>query len=123
MAVNKVDLYVSQIKQLLDEGYTWLEKDNLGYGSIESKFGANAVQIAAIRKHPKLKDLETNITIFNVIDDSDETSTKTTNESISKRSNNAFIQQPVASVDGEYTKMDSDNASSTNEAANIFAQL
>lgn len=69
MAVNKVDLTVSQIIGNLNEGYTWLKKDDLGYGSIEEKYGANEKQIAAIRKHPALKDAETNITVFNIIDD------------------------------------------------------
>lgn len=113
MAVNKVDLYVSQIKDLLDQGYTWLEKDNLGYGSIETKYGANAVQIAAIRKHPKLKDLETNITIFNVIDDSDESTKRPTLD----RTTNIEEQQ-VVSMDGNNTGM-----GVSTDAANIFAQL
>lgn len=115
MAVNKVDLYVSQIKELLDQGYTWLEKDNLGYGSIETKYGANAVQIAAIRKHPKLKDLETNITIFNVIDDFDETTDKTKKYTTIRTT--APVEQPMVSVDTRKTNVES------NEAANIFAQL
>lgn len=115
MAINKVDLYVSQIKQLLDEGYTWLEKDNLGYGSIETKYNANAVQIAAIRKHPKLKDLETNITIFNVIDDSDETTDKTKRSTPIRTTTS--VEQPMVSMDTRKTNVES------NEAANIFAQL
>jgi len=115
MAVNKVDLYVSQIKELLNQGYTWLEKDNLGYGSIETKYGANAVQIAAIRKHPKLKDLETNITIFNVIDDSDETTDKT-KRSTSTRTTSP-VEQPMVSMDTRKTDVES------SDAANIFAQL
>ena len=121
MAVNKVDLYVSQIKELLDQGYTWLEKDNLGYGSIENKYGANAVQIAAIRKHPKHKDLETNITIFNVIDDTDETSIQT-KESLSIRTNSTS-RQPSLSMDDDGSKMGIEISNSTNDAANIFAQL
>ena len=116
MAVNKVDLYVSQIKQLLDEGYTWLEKDNLGYGSIETKYNANAVQIAAIRKHPKLKDLETNITIFNIIDD-ESTSISPKQQRVVRSTE--VLEQPMVSMDDNNTKMGSD----TNEAANLFAQL
>lgn len=112
MAVNKVDLYVSQIKELLDQGYTWLEKDNLGYGSIETKYGANAVQIAAIRKHPKLKDLETNITIFNVIDDCDDTTKKHTTSRATTP-----VEQPMVSMDTRKTDVES------SDAANIFAQL
>jgi hypothetical protein len=69
MAVNKVDLTVSQLINDLNSGLTWLKKDDLGYGSIETKYGATAPQIMAIRKHPSLKDAETNITIFNIIDD------------------------------------------------------
>jgi len=115
MAVNKVDLYVSQIKELLDQGYTWLEKDNLGYGSIETKYGANAVQITAIRKHPKLKDLETNITIFNVIDDSDETTDKAKRSTTSRSTSS--LEQPLVSMDTRKTDVES------SDAANIFAQL
>ena len=59
MAINKVDLTVSQLINDLNSGFTWLKKDDLGYGSIETKYGANANQIAAIRKHPALKDAET----------------------------------------------------------------
>ena len=121
MAVNKVDLYVSQIKELLDQGYTWLEKDNLGYGSIENKYGATAMQIATIRKHPKLKDLETNITIFNVIDDIDETSIQT-KESRTSRSTDTSIGKMVP-MDDNHTKVGIDISNNTNEAANIFAQL
>jgi hypothetical protein len=69
MAINKVDLTVSQLINDLNTGLTWFRKDDLGYGSIEMKYGANPAQIMAIRKHPALKDAETNITVFNVIDD------------------------------------------------------
>ena len=69
MAINKVDLTVSQLLNDLSEGYTWLKKDDLGCGSIETKYNANPVQIATIRKHPALKDAETTLTVFNIIDD------------------------------------------------------
>ena len=69
MAVNKVNLYVSSILEDLDNGFTWLKKDDLGYGSIQEKYNAKDQQIAMIRKHPSLKDAETSITVFTVIDD------------------------------------------------------
>ena len=69
MAINKVDLTVTQLVNDLNEGLTWFKKDDLGYGSIETKYNANPNQIAAIRKHPALKGAETSITIFNIIDD------------------------------------------------------
>lgn len=69
MAVNKMDLKVTQLLEDLSNGLTWLKRDDVGYGSIEVKYGANEKQILAIKKHPKLKDAETSITIFNIIDD------------------------------------------------------
>jgi hypothetical protein len=78
MAVEKVQLGVSAIKELLDNGYTWLKKDDLGFGSIQEKYQASDVQINTIRKHPALKDLETTARIFVIIDDTkDETRTTT----------------------------------------------
>ena len=110
MAINKVDLTVSQIINDLNSGLTWFKKDDLGYGSIEIKYGANPSQIAAIRKHPALKDAETTITIFNIIDD-----TKTQEPTATK--SNTAVEQPVASVVSERTTVDS------TEAADIFANL
>lgn len=121
MAVNKVDIYVSQIMEDLNNGLTWLERDNLGYGSIEEKYNANPVQIATIKKHPKLKDAETSITIFNVIDDIDETSIQT-KEPRTSRSTDTSIRKMV-SMDDNNTKVGIDISNNTNEAANIFAQL
>ena len=69
MAVNKVEIYVSQILEDLDNGLTWLKRDDLGYGSIQDKYNAKDQQIIMIRKHPALKDAETTVTVFTVIDD------------------------------------------------------
>lgn len=69
MAVNKVEIYVSQILEDLDNGLTWLKRDDLGYGSIQDKYNAKDQQIAMIRKHPALKDAETTVIVFTVIDD------------------------------------------------------
>jgi hypothetical protein len=110
MAINKVDLTVSQLVNDLNEGLTWFKKDDLGYGSIEIKYNANPNQIAAIRKHPALKDAETSITIFNIIDD-----TKTQEPTATKP--NTTVEQPVASMVSERATVDS------TEAADIFANL
>lgn len=75
MPVEKVQLGVSAIKELLDNGYTWLKKDDLGFGSIQEKYQASEVQINTIRKHPALKDLETTARIFVIIDDTKENET------------------------------------------------
>jgi hypothetical protein len=122
MAINKVDLTVSQLINDLNSGLTWLKKDDLGYGSIETKYGAQPAQIMAIRKHPALKDAETNITIFNIIDDTkNDTQVPTsTKESTTNRTGNA-VEQPVALVVSKGTEMGVNETA--NEAADIFANL
>lgn len=115
MAINKVDLTVSQIINDLNSGLTWLKKDDLSYGSIEAKYGASPAQIMAIRKHPALKDAETTITIFNIIDDTKDASTLSTQEQKSDRTNDV-LEQPVVGVVPQSTEVDT-------EAADIFANL
>jgi hypothetical protein len=88
MAVNKIDLYVSQILEDLNNGFTWLKRDDLGYGSIQEKYAAKDQQIAMIRKHPKLKDAETSVTIFNLIDDTDELRNTTVSNTGSRNDEN-----------------------------------
>ena len=87
MAVNKVEIYVSQILEDLDNGLTWLKKDDLGYGSIQDKYNAKEQQIAMIRKHPALKDAETTVTVFTVIDDTKEDYNGTTTVSTTDTTN------------------------------------
>jgi hypothetical protein len=118
MAVNKVDLTVSQLINDLNSGLTWFKKDDLGYGSIEIKYGATAPQIMAIRKHPALKDAETSITIFNIIDD---TKNETTKGSVSNGTSKN-VQQPTLDMVSEQKEMDTVSSEST-EAADIFANL
>lgn len=98
MAVNKTDLYVSQILEDLDNGLTWLKRDDIGYGSIQEKYNAKDQQIVMIRKHPALKDAETNITVFNIIDDTKDERTATLPV------NNATTTEPVASVSDTSTR-------------------
>lgn len=94
MAVEKVQLGVSAIKELLDNGYTWLKKDDLGFGSIQEKYLASDVQIQTIRKHPALKDLETTARVFVIIDDTKDNGT--TNPALS--ANGLGIDQPLECV-------------------------
>ena len=116
MAINKVDLTVSQIINDLNSGLTWLKKDDLSYGSIEAKYNANPNQIAAIRKHPALKDAETSITIFNIIDDTKNETTNNTKESSTRRTDTT-LEQPSLGMVAEQTEVVS------SEAADIFANL
>lgn len=121
MAVKEVDLMVSQLINDLNSGMTWLKKDDLGYGSIETKYGAMPAQIAAIRKHPSLKDAETTITIFNIIDDTKNENISKTQESIFTRSS-ASVQQPTLDMVGSKKEVDTIPAT-TMDSADIFANL
>lgn len=94
MAVNKVEIYVSQILEDLNNGLTWLKRDDLGYGSIQDKYNAKDQQIAMIRKHPVLKDAETTVTVFTVIDDTKEDYNGTTTVSATERTD----EKPMASL-------------------------
>ena len=116
MAIKKVDLTVSQIINDLNTGLTWFKKDDLSYGSIEEKYGATAPQIMAIRKHPSLKDAETSITIFNIIDDTKNETTNSTKESSTRRTDTT-LEQPSLGMVAEQTEVVS------SEAADIFANL
>lgn len=92
MAVNKVEIYVSQILEDLNNGLTWLKRDDLGYGSIQEKYNAKDQQIAMIRKHPVLKDAETTVTVFTVIDDTKEEHNGTTTVSTTDTTNEQFME-------------------------------
>lgn len=91
MAVNKVEIYVSQILEDLNNGLTWLKRDDLGYGSIQDKYNAKDQQIAMIRKHPVLKDAETTVTVFTVIDDTKEDYNGTTTVSTTEPANEELL--------------------------------
>ena len=69
MNVQVVELYVSAMINLLNNGYTWYTKDDLGFGSIQTKLNATVQQIDMIRMHPKLKDIQTSAILFKVVDD------------------------------------------------------
>ncbi len=108
MAVKQVDLYVSQILEDHNNGLTWLKRDDLGYGNIQDKYGAKDQQIAMIRKHPALKNAETNVTVFNIIDD-----TKKTDEPAAVPVSNskddgsvARVSKPVEDPTPKYSSVD-----------------
>lgn len=70
MEVKEINIGYKTIINDLHNGLTWYKKDDLGYGSIEQKYNVPlSSQIDTIRKHPKLKDVDTIATIINIIDD------------------------------------------------------
>lgn len=140
MAVNNIDIYKSKIEADLNDGLTWYKKDDLGYGSIQEKYGYKDVQIATIRKHPILKDLETTITVFNIIDDTNGSSTTSTPVSVSNGNHESSVArisgaQPVSTREaapvlpvsdfpvGEGDRKDSATEFSDADSASAFANL
>lgn len=132
MAVNKVDLYVSQILEDLNNGLTWLKRDDIGYGNIQEKYNAKDQQIAMIRKHPALKDAETNITVFNIIDDTKDEPTTTisnrerpeTNESMERVS--SISTNSASETTGtlrEYKANDGETSVTADEELSAFINL
>lgn len=110
MAVEKVQLGVTAIKELLDNGYTWLKKDDLGFGSIQEKYQASDVQIMTIRKHPALKDLETTARVFVIIDDTKDDTVLETKQSTPVGSD-SNIPEPTVSVVAEPASVEADTDS------------
>jgi hypothetical protein len=120
MAVNKVDLYVSQILEDLNNGLTWLKRDDIGYGNIQEKYNAKDQQITMIRKHPKLKDAETNITVFNIIDDTNEPATSVPANGSENEGHVASISEPNQ-ITSAVSKTNIEERNRTNEAALVAA--
>ena len=132
MAVNKVDLYVSQILEDLNNGLTWLKRDDIGYGNIQEKYNAKDQQIAMIRKHPALKDAETNITVFNIIDDTKDEPTTTisnrerseTNESMERVSSiSTNSTSETTGIVREYKTNDGETSVTADEELSAFINL
>ena len=101
---NEVNLGVTTITNYLNEGYTWLKKDDLGYGSIQELYKANEKQIETIRKHPAFKDADTCITIFNIIDDRKDAATTDTIKS--NATTDKVVEQPTMVLESSASEMD-----------------
>lgn len=112
MKNNTVDLYISQLLEDLANGYTWLKKDNVGYGSIQEKYEANEIQINAISKHPKLIGVEPSVKVFNIIDD-----LKTENSNISE------ISKPEENISTEEINSSPEQTTKEVEGAEQLLEL
>jgi hypothetical protein len=119
MAVEKVQLGVTAIKELLDNGYTWLKKDDLGFGSVQEKYQASEVQINTIRKHPALKDLETTARVFVIIDDTKDEANTHTQEPVSTGTVHN-TERATVSVGQDFARVDT---SGSEDSFSAFANL
>ena len=90
--IEKRPIEKNILKELLDNGYTWLKRDDLGFGSVQEKFNATDAQIALLQKHPLAKGLETTAVIFTIVD--------TLNNESATDTRTAKTTQPVQPVPG-----------------------
>lgn len=58
-----------QIKRDLQNGLTWLKKDDVGFGSIQETYKLNAAQTQLISSHPEFKDLKTIVRVITIVDE------------------------------------------------------
>ena len=100
MAIRNVDLSLKGLLEDLDNGMTWYKRDDQGYGSIQEKYGAKDLDIAKLRLNPKLKDAETNLTIFNLIDDTDDNRPSSADSTTITRTASASTQVQQVSNSG-----------------------
>ena len=67
LAPKKVTL--SQVVEDLNSGMTRWKKDDIGFGSIEKKYNLQMSEMIQLLAHPKLKDVESKIPTFIIVDD------------------------------------------------------
>lgn len=111
MKTNTVELGLKAILDDLNNGLTWLKKEDVGYGSIQAKYNANEIAISTIRKHPKLVGVEPTITVFNIIDDLDESNIPTpeTKKPESSRTSN-YTPKPDMAVASDQSTVGADES-------------
>lgn len=111
-----------EIQKLLESGYTWFKRNDLGYSSIQEHFKATDVQIAAIRQHPRLKDLKTVAQVFVIVDDTkDNETTVHTKEPVYTGSTQDNAQRSNISVGSQTADMDT--VSENDDSLSAFANL
>lgn len=64
---KKVNL--SQLIEDLNSGLTRWKKDDIGFGSLEKKYNLSTSEMAQILTHPRLKNVESKIPTFIIVDD------------------------------------------------------
>ena len=60
---------LSQVKEDLLSGLTRWKKDDIGFGSLEKKYNLSLKESIDLFAHPKIKDIETKLPTFVIIDD------------------------------------------------------
>ena len=63
------EVKISEIQDLLKQGFTRLKKDDLGNGSIQEKYDLTTSQVKDLFQHEKLKGLKVKVPGVTVVDD------------------------------------------------------
>lgn len=95
---QQVELTVSQLWDDLDNGLTWLKKDDNGSGSIQEKYGATEKQISIISKHPKLENYVPIRTEFIIKDDTGEQVLEEAPKTEITKSVEQITKAPIANI-------------------------
>ena len=66
-------IVLSQIVEDLNAGLTKWKRDDIGFGSLEKKYNLTTPEAIELFGHPKIKNLESRIPTFVIVDDLSET--------------------------------------------------
>lgn len=66
---NDKKVILSEILEDLNNGLTKWKKDDIGFGSIEKKYSLTLPEMITLMAHPKIKDVESRIPNFVIVDD------------------------------------------------------
>jgi len=110
MKIKKVEVEIreSEIVELLSQGYTWLKKDDLGYGSIQEKYAASEKQVLALQSDPCFNDVSTTVRTLVFIKDLKKSEPAKQAAPVIEQ----LVESPVSVEEVE-----------ANDAADIFANL
>lgn len=64
---------LSQVVEDLNSGLTRWKKDDIGFGSLEKKYNLTNTEAIQLFSHPKIKNVESKIPTFVIVDDLPET--------------------------------------------------
>lgn len=71
--LNPKKVVLSQIKEDLESGLTRWKKDDIGFGSLEKKYNLTMPEMIELFAHPKVRNIETKIPTFIIVDDLEDT--------------------------------------------------
>jgi hypothetical protein len=69
MQQDKIQIKITQIIRDIESGLTRYEKDSIGFGSVQRKFGMTDLEVELIFRHPLLRNVNVPSIRFVLVDD------------------------------------------------------